>query len=195
MIFCNNLSIHQIIFYIFYNGIICSITGLLFKQAACLNALKEFKEAKFPWTIPRNNRMTNLDEILIETQSSEHHRFCSASLSFNSLLIFIRAGLTGQYLDVSFKNSLVWLFCPLICIIYLTLTLNFLWTYLMKNHIIYVNYKLSKNLQRRRLQVFINLAIITLITSSILHVSHGQSMDFRYALYDCSNYLLPVQSV
>lgn len=40
----------------------------------------------------------------------------------------------------------------------------------MKNHIIYVNYKLSKNLQAGNLQVFINLAIITLITSSIYKI-------------------------
>lgn len=130
MIFCNNLSIHQIIFNILYNGIICTITGLLFKQGACVNELKEFKETQSPWTIPRKNRKKNLKEILHEIQFSEHHRKCFANLSFNSVLTFIRAGLTGQYLDVRIENSLVWLFCPLICIINLTLN----WTFLQPIH-------------------------------------------------------------
>lgn len=118
--FVTPLSIHQIIFNIFYNGTICTITGLLFKLLACLNALREFKETKMPWTIPSRKRMTNLNEALIVIQSPGHHSFCYANLSFSSILTFVGVGFTGKYLDVRFKNSLVWLFCSLICIINLT---------------------------------------------------------------------------
>lgn len=86
-----HLSIYQIIFNTFYSGIIFTKVGLLLKQVVCPNALKEFKEKNIPRTVPGKNRMANLNKALIKIQPPEHHSFCSANHSFNSILTFVGA--------------------------------------------------------------------------------------------------------